>query len=572
MTPSRIALIFLVALAAVYVAVVLAGPRHAFWTIDGGLKFVTVERLAGSSFRDVSIPYPGERIDPAGDFFPMKPPMATRVGERFYPDVSLVFPILAAPLYMAFSWMGLYLLPLAATLVALWLVYRLGRPVLGTWSPWAIPILGLATPLFFYAVTFWEHNLAVLATTAAVVVLLRDGNAISIRTSLAAGLLLGAAIWFREECYLFAASVVLTLLVTRSGLRSVAGSIAGAAATVFPLWILQWQVLGKPFGKRVEGAAEYGLLPQETGTGVLGYLGDRVETLYAWTLGLHQNAGLTLLVSIPLIAGLVLFLILGRNKNRLVLTWGATAVYAILCLAVLGSLDERVFSTYFAGGLFATAPILAVLLTGAILPGEHHRARREIFLGVLVLIFLSAAVLLSPVKYQRGVHWGPRYLLPVLPFAAILGLAGIRRAAGYLKHHRAVAALGVLVLVLSFAIQTHSITALQIKKRGTARTLDFLREDVSGEIITNVWWFPLEVAATYSEHRIFGVTDTPHFHQLIDRFRTLGIDRFTIVAGPMDDRILKDPVIRVEHIRPVLYPGMGYFDLLFCDCSLATGE
>jgi hypothetical protein len=567
MTPSRIAALLIACMAVIYVAVILSSPRHTFWTIDGGFKFITAERLVTSSFQDVSIPYAGETLDPDGDFFPMKPPMATRVGGRFLPDVSLVFPILSALSYRLLSWPGLYLLPVLATLATLWLTFRMAKPFLESWAALAIPVLGLATPLFFYAVTFWEHSLAVFFTTAALCLLSREEVLETRGAPWAAGFALGAAIWFREECYLFAVAAFLGLLLVRVRIRTVLSSVAGSALAVLPLWLLQWQVLGKPFGKRVQGATEYGLLPEESGQGISGYFLDRIETLYAWTLGLHQDVGISLLVAAPLLVGMGIFLI-GRRPKRLIVAWVAAAVYAALCLIVLGGQSERVFSAYFGGGLFPTSPMVALLAAAALVAAPAPKSRQERFLGIVVLVFFFLAIAMSPVKYQRGVHWGPRYLLPAYPAVAVLGMVGIRRAAPHFGRRRMALVVRAAVLALSLLISVHSITALSLKKRGTARTLRFFQEEVSDPVITNVWWFPLEVAAAYRERAIYGVTDTAHFHRLLDRFRKHDIERFTIVATPMDDRILRDPVIRVERVQPLVHPGMGYFDLLFCSCTL----
>jgi len=569
MTPGRAALILIAAIGVLYLVTVLSSPLDAFWTIDGGFKFLTVQQLAATSFRDVSIPYPGETIDPEGDFFPVKPPMATRRQERFYPDVSLVFPILTTPLYSAFSWLGLYLLPIVATLVTLWFAYRLAEPGAGPWALITIPIVGLATPVFFYALTFWEHNLAVLLTTAAVYLLVRSESRIGARTALLAGALMGMAVWFREECYLFAGSVVVTLIVTRRGVRATLATLAGCALAVVPLWIFQWRVLGKAFGGRIGGASQYGLLRSDAGEGLGGYLTERVETLYAWTLGLHADWTVTLGASVPLLACAVLFWILRTRREGLAVAWAGSALYAIVCLLVLGSLDERVFSTYFAGGLFATGPVLAALLAGVLSAHAGPRARRDNFLGLVVLIFFSAAVILSPAKYQRGIHWGARYLLPVVPLLAAVGLSGARRALERTSPRTLPLALGMLVLALSFVVQTHGIAALATKKRGTARTLAAFREKTREDVVTNEWWVPLEVAAAFRERRIYLVIDTADFHRLLGRLGAAAIHRFTLVVSPTMDQVLQDPAISVHAVEPLVQPAMRYFDLWFCDCGPA---
>jgi hypothetical protein len=50
--------------------------------------------------------------------------------------------------------------------------------VLAAWfsprlAPWAVLLVGLATPVWFYSVVFWEHTLASLVALLAVCVLVR---------------------------------------------------------------------------------------------------------------------------------------------------------------------------------------------------------------------------------------------------------------------------------------------------------------------------------------------------------------------------------------------------------------
>jgi len=67
------------------------------------------------------------------------------------------------------------------------------------------------------------------------------------------------------------------------------------------------------------------------------------------------------------------------------------------------------------------------------------------------------------------------------------------------------------------------------------------------------------------------VTDTWNYHALLDRLAGRGIERFTLVVSPAEDRILRDPAARVLRVTPVVHPRMGYFDLLFCECERVRG-
>jgi len=100
------------------------------------------------------------------------------------------YPALAAPFLAAFGPLGLRIpaalgVAACAGLLTLWL----GAAVVSVWAFGAGAALALATPLFFYGITLWEHSLTVALGLGAWMLASRDAPA----RLFAAGLLVGLA-------------------------------------------------------------------------------------------------------------------------------------------------------------------------------------------------------------------------------------------------------------------------------------------------------------------------------------------------------------------------------------------
>ena len=104
-------------------------------------------------------------------------------------------------------------------------------------------------------------------------------------------------------------------------------------------------------------------------------------------------------------------------------------------------------------GLFVYVPFLAALAFSA--PLFFRRARREATLCILLFAFY---VLLFSVWYYwwGGTNWGPRFLVPAIPFLVLMSAPAIEFAAA--RTNKPFAAVFVALSALSFAIQLLGIT------------------------------------------------------------------------------------------------------------------
>src|SRR5205085_1453758 len=114
-----------------------------------------------------------------------------------------LFPLISAPFIRWFGLRGAYVLPAAGFLGILvgcaWLAVALDR----TRKPSVVLVVaGLATPLLFYGLEFWEHSLALafaVSATAMLVVSFEKKRGAAMSLALGAGVAFGLAVNLRPE-------------------------------------------------------------------------------------------------------------------------------------------------------------------------------------------------------------------------------------------------------------------------------------------------------------------------------------------------------------------------------------
>lgn len=226
---------------------------------DLAMKYLFTRQIARDGLAlDIRLPaQPWEKDLWARGLHPF--PFAVRsLHGREYLYYPVTFPMVSAPLYRAWGFRGLYVLPLASTW-AIWLAFVGLARRYGLREPWRavlLLVLIFASPLTFYSATFWEHTLAVALAFAPVAFALSppSGAPLARAGSFALGALLGAAGWFREEMLFLAGltTVVLALPERLRRLGPLAVSrwpfIAGLTTTVACFLAANSAIYGMPLG------------------------------------------------------------------------------------------------------------------------------------------------------------------------------------------------------------------------------------------------------------------------------------------------------------------------------------
>jgi hypothetical protein len=529
-------------------------PDRAFFAGDQGMKFIQVQSLVRGGWRTASVGYPGRELDPGLDFFPM-PGYAVIVDERIYFHYPLPFAVLSSPLYVLLGQRGLYVIPLVATVLTGLLVYRWTSRSVPHWKITSILLLAFGTPLFFYSLVFWEHTSAVLLSTVGVYLLSQSGPTLPRWKVIVAGGALGLACWLRAECYLFAIIVVGAWLAFYVKLpwsafgTPIAASLSrrqrsrgrvpwtallwlgvGLAMAWLPLWVWQQVEYQSFLGPHLSGHVRF--------------LGDADRTLRDTLQGVLEIAYTTLVQGYPArvptvvlavafdVVVVVLWLPALRKHTWLVLASGILLLAAVL--PVLGYAGEHVIR-----GLVPVSPIIAFSLLpfGGHRPGKRGRLAK--YLLVIVLGYIVAVCLTQ--RVDPGLQWGPRFLLPLFPLLVVAALNALAELQG-LGSGKAALVVFVALAAVSLGLQVAGVRLLHQKRWQSFDLLLATEELPVTHIVTDVEWYPPEMAELFYARQFFYVTQQAGYEDMVGRLCRAGIRRFGWV--PLEASTIRPHVTR----------------------------
>jgi hypothetical protein len=421
---------------------------EAVYSGDIGVKYVQARALANNRFTSLAIPYPGDILDSTREFFPIRPPFAMvayGVTQAIFPPVSAT--IQAVAVSMA-GFRGLIALSVVSAGVVLFASWKLAPREYG------LPVLvavGLGGPLWFYAVSGWEHAPAVAFSTAAFACAVRSPVQWS---AVLAGALLGAGASLRDEVILLFPGLFLAIWLRERRIRPVA---AAAAAVLVPLALsaaleLWWferpaaahlrhavHSLQTAFRVTDEPNPDVPVLRPMTTR-------ERYDTVVVyWLLGRGSDRQVTLFVGALSIALLVWW------------RWGSSIGILLWLLAfgatALGDLWEVLTLPKWLAGLVRVSPYVVFAVLPLARRGGDGGPLRDLW---LVVGFTTAAYFIlafAGTDTSGGKSLGPRLLLPLLPLLTVSALVVIR---SYLRSadsiDRLVGLVGVGFVLIAVAI------------------------------------------------------------------------------------------------------------------------
>jgi hypothetical protein len=225
----QIQLVVAAVLAAV-IASLAAGLRSdAFYSGDPGVKLVAVRNIIAHPAAPFEVALPSI----GGETVPYVEPFFQIHGSHAHAITSPLFPILSAPLFLAFGLHGLYILPAAGFLLAVTGCGALAVALDARRRPLITMMTAAAgTPLLFYGLEFWEHAVAAGCAAFALALFARG-------RSFASGVLFGAAVLMRPEAaWLAIAAVLASVALPRRPRIAEFGLVAaGALVALGPLEI-----------------------------------------------------------------------------------------------------------------------------------------------------------------------------------------------------------------------------------------------------------------------------------------------------------------------------------------------
>lgn len=546
---------------AVYLLALWSLPTDVFWSPDEGAKVLQMKALGWQDGLRLEVVYPGQRHDPGFQFYPAWPVYPQPAADG---SVVLHWPIWFTTLsllpYQFLGITGLYLIPLLAGLgtamLSGMLAWRL-RPGL---APLTILLVGLATPVLFYSVLFWEHTLVVFLGLVALWQLLHlPAQSRPWRSLLVAGACLLGATALKTEMAVYALCLAIAaasalILYHRPQLRSWLGrgwrdDIWRAVAAGATLALLAWLLFASPLAQAGDGvagpaAAEgFAALPRAPATTAMqvGYgLGDLAERGLAsalgrtWFYGFDAESGAStgqvgfVGVVLCLIGGALLAARAlrrgegGPGVGHWLLLGGSVLVFA-------GALQVLWFPERFrfVHAIFLPAPLM--VLAALFLPVAFRRwGYAGALLALLAGIYLAVGtvVLLAREAYLPFAHpeWGARYLLllyPLLVVCALVGIAeameGMRTGIGPVARlYPGVLAVVALALALAgVAFSMSGLAELHVSKQDLA-AYQAAAAATGRPVVTDLPWLPSALAPYYATHELYVVDGEHNLGQWLD--------------------------------------------------------
>ena len=419
---------------------------EAVYSGDIGVKYVQAQALVRHGFRSLDIAYPGEFLDPQRLFFPLRPPFVMTVNgapQAIFPPASTLLEAFGVALA---GFRGMILVTLAGAAVTLYAARRLSpdrdRVVV-------LLALGLASPLWFYAVSGWEHAPAVGLGVLGFALALHSPSRAA---AFLAGASVGAGATVRDEVVLLVPGLALAVWLRTRRWQAVAATLGGVLVPLALAMALEVWWFGRPPAAHVRHAVHLlqtalnltaapnpdvpvlqPITPQERYAFVVQY----------WIFGYANDRWIWTFVA----AGAIAFALRwGTGSSIPLALWFA----AILVPAWL-DFQELMRAPKWLAGLQRVAPYAVC----ALLPRARGSGDDDRPLPLVVVVTTAIYLLIAYVGTDThgGKSLGPRLLLPLLP---LLVVAAVMRMSSYwrsvLVPERAVGLIGITLLCLALAM------------------------------------------------------------------------------------------------------------------------
>lgn len=483
-------------------------PAGSYWTPDNGVKLMQAENLRFNPWPDLSLDYPGQWLDPDLRFAPCGRPICYLWNGRMHVAQPPIAAILAGPFLPLFGERGGLIAPLLAGLISAGLVGALMQRA-GPEPAWlGVLLAGLATPLMFYSVLWWEHTLAVALGLGALWMATRNQANTKIASLIISGGLAGLAASVRKEMLLFALALWLRWLwnVLRSearGQRPVwtgASAWLGAFALALAPW---WWVSTLNSGSLIPPEFTISVAPQFT------------PQAYLLTHGLNGLADFLFDPRVEGVGNGLLVVVLVYAVAGWVRSAEMRAMIRALAIIALGLGALLLLAPRFPGsgfvGLLSAAPMLMLMLSA---PAESRRALSEtlwLSAAYFGLVSLNLGLLTQAGPLQSGLEWGMRFALIVFPLCVPLVVAGLRAIREQSSpsrfgkwHWWAACALAAVSVVIQLA-GLSEVRDTVLSRRESRDALLALPER---QVVSGQFWFTTLSPDVYLEKELFYIAST----------------------------------------------------------------
>ncbi len=493
-------------IACLYLLCLLSLPdRPVFWSPDEGGKYLTLHQMVTTGDWSAPLPYPAAPIDPRLDYVPLL--YWLRVDNAIYSWWPSWFPALSSEPYQLLGVRGLFLVPIVSALLIGLSVYAAVASISKRAALGALLAVALASPVWFYGLTFWEHTLHSLLVLLGFGAALRGMTTDRARWFALSGLLLGLAFYLRLETVVFIGTIGLLIggwLIDRLRRRAATRSIfinalvfgMSVIIAVTPFLVHNQLVEGHPLGRHNAAAVT------RTVDRALSYARESaleiVPNVVVGSVG-HQGVDL-----IPSLRWLFVLAVIGCFASGWLLRRGLdvpvyVAALALMALSGFVLLSPEDYSSIH--GLVLIAPYLVFAGWGL-----HPAADRVTRLwGVIAAVGGGLYVIATAVggwAAQGGLQWGPRYALPLMAVMVIAAARGSHAiwidAAIPIGMKRVVIGCMIILVLIGFGFQLRGLRAMLIDKQTYVKWETQLNTLPSDTLIaTEDQWLALTLPGVY---------------------------------------------------------------------------
>jgi hypothetical protein len=409
---------------AVFGLVILA--PEALYSGDIGVKYVQARALVKNRFTSLDMPYPGRYIDPNRSFSPLQAPFVMKTGgqtQAIFPPASALLQAVAVGIA---GLRGMIALSIAAAAVVLLCACAMAPP------PQRVAVavaVGVGSPLWFYAISGWEHAPAIAFGMAAFALAMRAPlESLSAGTAAAtAGALIGAGATLRDEVVLLVPGLLLLIWIRTGAWRPLLWACAGAliplllSAAIEVLWFNRPPAAHLRHAVHMLESALHLTTQPNLDVPVLEKftMRERFDTVVIyWLLGRGTDRQVAVF-TVGLVAALVV-------RWR----WRSSAGLLVWLLAfsatTAGDVWEVVTAPKWLAGLVRVSPVVVCALF-PFAAGDARRAAESRLTNLFPALTLAATaaflvIAFAGVDTSGGKSLGPRLLLPLLPLLSVSAL------------------------------------------------------------------------------------------------------------------------------------------------------
>ena len=460
------------------------------WVNDEGNRMLQIESFAkdrGGYLRD---PLAGNILPGLAPFAPDGYMVREPEKHRIVSGYSEAFPFLVSGLFRIGGFPSCKIGVLLAGLACSAVVWRILRGIGAGPCREAAGILltGGATPLLFYSGTLLEITFAAVLTSLTFLLIQTAWKSRFKILWTASGLLASLVPWFREEGYVIGAALILALLIRRPrenrlpAILFTAGFLPGIAS----LLIFNELRYGTVFGLHHLIYREIQPAPRTIGSILRSVWFFLFEPAAGGVSGIFCGAVCLIVLLIPIL----LFLSRGKIPESKILPAGSLLLAAAAALNAffLFTDPNPMEMTLRVQSICSTVPFVLF----PILFARHISADSDPFQGFLLRSVLLASVGIAVLlEYNtRGMFFGPRHFVPLLPMAAVLAVLSIKHFSSATVRISFLA-----VCLISAVCQLRGVQLLEERKKFGDTLNEICLNAHASLILTDAFFVPEELAS-----------------------------------------------------------------------------